>query len=364
MSHAQQPTSESADPLFNVKKFGAIGDGLADDTAAIQRAIDAAGQVSGGVFFPPGVYLSSTLQMRSHVALVATATWSYHRNGSAVIRLRDDHADCLIDLRGTIGARLSGIALDGCELGQSIVGVFLDGAGHKEEETLVLENTRVAHFTGDAVSLLNVWGFTVRHCMFIFNGGNGLTVTRWDGFIYHNIINNCKGYGIALMSPNASITMVGNRVEWNGKGNLFIERGGNYQINDNYFDRAGGPGVHIAGGDGEGERIGTITMTGNLFYRNGAKSEAGTHASCHVLLKNADGVVMTGNTFRIGGNDSGAGTIAPSFGIILGGLKNSIIKDNVLNNGATQSLVLDLGGHDANSIIKDNIGSLASKAWA
>lgn len=44
-------------PIFNVRDFGAIGDGRENDTAAIQRAIDAAGEIGRGtVFFPDGVY--------------------------------------------------------------------------------------------------------------------------------------------------------------------------------------------------------------------------------------------------------------------------------------------------------------------
>ena len=40
----------------NVKSFGAVGDGIADDTAAIQAAVNA----SDGVFFPTGTYKVST----------------------------------------------------------------------------------------------------------------------------------------------------------------------------------------------------------------------------------------------------------------------------------------------------------------
>lgn len=41
---------------FNVKDYGAVGDGTADDTTAIRAAITAAEVTGGIVFFPPGTY--------------------------------------------------------------------------------------------------------------------------------------------------------------------------------------------------------------------------------------------------------------------------------------------------------------------
>ena len=43
--------------MYSVKDFNAVGDGIADDTAAVQAAYDAAVQGGGGtLFFPPGQY--------------------------------------------------------------------------------------------------------------------------------------------------------------------------------------------------------------------------------------------------------------------------------------------------------------------
>lgn len=47
--------------MNNVRDFGASGDGISKDTAAIQKAIDAGGMA----YFPPGIYLSGTLYLKS-----------------------------------------------------------------------------------------------------------------------------------------------------------------------------------------------------------------------------------------------------------------------------------------------------------
>ncbi|HZM02550.1 MAG TPA: glycoside hydrolase family 28 protein [Candidatus Saccharimonadales bacterium] len=60
----------SGPALFNVRDYGAKGDGAALETAAITRAIDACAGAGGGVVYvPPGNYLTGTLILQSHVTL-------------------------------------------------------------------------------------------------------------------------------------------------------------------------------------------------------------------------------------------------------------------------------------------------------
>ena len=60
--------------VFSIRDYGAIGDGSALDTAAINRAIEACSKAGGGqVLFPPGRYLSGTVRLQSHVALFLDA---------------------------------------------------------------------------------------------------------------------------------------------------------------------------------------------------------------------------------------------------------------------------------------------------
>lgn len=77
----QASTAEAADNVppvagggvFNVRQFGAKGDGQSKDTMAIQAAMDAAGSAGGRVYLPPGKYLCGTVRFRSHVTLFLEA---------------------------------------------------------------------------------------------------------------------------------------------------------------------------------------------------------------------------------------------------------------------------------------------------
>jgi polygalacturonase len=55
---------------YNVKDFGATGDGTTNDTAAVSKAIEKASTDGGGVVnFPPGKYMVASARIRSNVCL-------------------------------------------------------------------------------------------------------------------------------------------------------------------------------------------------------------------------------------------------------------------------------------------------------
>src|SRR5688572_5408702 len=63
-----QPTFR--DKAYNVKDFGATGDGATNDTAAVSKAIETASNDGGGtVHFPPGKYMVASARIRSNVCL-------------------------------------------------------------------------------------------------------------------------------------------------------------------------------------------------------------------------------------------------------------------------------------------------------
>ena len=74
------PTAQRAARVYDVTAFGARGDGRANDTGAIQRAVAAARDADGGtVFFPGGSYLLGEelkLEGLNHVWFCGTGTAS------------------------------------------------------------------------------------------------------------------------------------------------------------------------------------------------------------------------------------------------------------------------------------------------
>ncbi|MXO04845.1 glycoside hydrolase family 28 protein [Flavobacterium sp. HBTb2-11-1] len=60
----------SAQKVFDIKKYGAVGDGKTLNTKAIQKAIDAANKSKGGrILFSKGTFLSGSIVLKSNVEL-------------------------------------------------------------------------------------------------------------------------------------------------------------------------------------------------------------------------------------------------------------------------------------------------------
>jgi hypothetical protein len=351
---AKSASKDVTDTVVNVRDFGAKGDGKSDDTKSIQLAIDTAAARGGSVLVPPGVYRSGELQLRPHVSIAGTPAWDYEHGFGSAIQLADEHARCLLNITGAFGATIDGLSLDGGKLGAGVHGVWLNKPDYgKQEDTFRIERSQVANFSGDGVRLTRAWCFSIRHSMIAYNAGDGISLRGWDGFFLDNWLSGNRGAGFAAREENASCTFTGNRIEWNREG-ILIVGGDGYNITGNFFDRAGTVGLAILGGK-------QMNITGNFVKRSGKIAEPGSHDSCQIRLERARGVTCCGNNLQVGRDDGNKGLWSPSYGIVYKELQNCVISNNVLDEGAIQQLMLDMGGHTG-AVVKDNPGSLSAHA--
>ena len=113
--------SDRGAQVFNVREFGAVGDGRRLDTEALQKALDRCGEAGGGtVRLPAGTYLSAPLTLRSQTRVQLDA--------GTTLLATDERAPFEGPSPGTFKPFISGRELTGVTLAGPGV---IDGAGAK-----------------------------------------------------------------------------------------------------------------------------------------------------------------------------------------------------------------------------------------
>jgi polygalacturonase len=175
--------------VFNVRDFGATGDGKSLDSAAIQKTLDACGDAGGGtVLLPPGTYLSRPLVIRTKTRLLVEK--------GATLRATDDPADYKrADKPNTFNPFLSGEDLEDVTIAG---GGVIDGTGSRWWVPAEAARQKKAGYTlprPNLIVLTRVTNLVVRD------------VTLRNSPKFHLVPTECDGVsvsGITILAPERS----------------------------------------------------------------------------------------------------------------------------------------------------------------
>lgn len=216
--------------VFNVRTYGATGDGVTNDTAAINAALSAITTAGGGVlFFPPGTYLTDgghAPPPYSHI-VGSEPVGRYWGDVAAAppslcsLRLRagTSQAGMLLFGASYTAGSIQNITLVGGHVGVGKVGIRF--ATPDGEQNVIVRGVGVVGFSGDGVTgRLFVQRWT--DCLIAGNDGWGMSCKdpdNWsDTWISHSLIANNALGGLLFDSSvdSGEVVLSSVRVERSG----------------------------------------------------------------------------------------------------------------------------------------------------
>lgn len=169
--------AEQAIQLFNVRDYGAVGNGTTLDTAAIQSAIDACTEAGGGkVRVPAGHYVIGTVEIKSNVTLSlehGAELWGSQDMKDYPTRelrpAREGQSQCLLYAEDATNIRLEGL---GVIDGRGTPDAFPKRRGKDDRPRLIrFENCERVTFSGLTYKNPAFWGIHLVDCKDVYFTG-------------------------------------------------------------------------------------------------------------------------------------------------------------------------------------------------
>jgi len=235
--------------IYNVMDYGATGDGVTNDTAAIQAAVNAAEAAGGGeVYVPPGTYIVSgdgdasdgCIMLYSNISLVGAG------EGTTTIKLQDGSTQ---DISGIIrdesgvpqsNISISNFTIDGNSANTSgkVDGFFV---GVTPEKNQVLDPNEPAdtNITVNNVESKNNSGYgfdphekgiglVIENSISHDNGLDGFTLDgQYNATLTNDLAYNNARSGFNIVTSSQGVTLNNDTASGNAEDGVIVQRGSN-----------------------------------------------------------------------------------------------------------------------------------------
>lgn len=259
--------------LVSVKDFGAVGDGVTDDTAAFQAAIDS----KRSLYIPDGIYLISS-------TLIITATDSLCIAGNNFGHVNDQTAGSVIKFTGSASPA---IRVQGGAIGVKISGLFLD----------------IQDSSSDGFDFGGAWHLKLQDCV-VRNARYGVYL-HYDSPDYFSGVaeltscyfSKCTN-GVKTSKVDINVVKVDNCTFFDGVNGVLIGDSGsassvrNFIVRDSLFEANTGYDVGVVAGGAQ-----QLLVDGNYFEENTASALARVYVTDDVHSPRSSAVSITNNTF-------------------------------------------------------------------
>jgi hypothetical protein len=297
--HIKAPPQVKATPVNNVRDFGAVGDGVTDDTNAIQNAANNAAATGKGVFFPAGTYLHAEPITFSGVSVTGVGAGSIlvanNVNGSA-ITLTDN------------GVSIQNMVVST----QGLVAPIVGAPGTPSANLMVLRAT----------------SFTVAHNNFVQGNHFAAVVvqTSSEGSINSNLADGAGDFlDIGVMIQQGVNITVANNLFQNEDLGIFIFPSSNPSVGrfDSYF-------IAIVS-----NTIGNVTWPTRTsaiqVYTTAILDIAQNTIQMSTAFNGSSSIQVEGcDQFQIAGNDTWGGTFGMEIGV--SGPTGNMVTQNTIHN--------------------------------
>ena len=289
--------------IYNVRDYGATGDGSSNDRAAIQRALDDAYTAGGGsVYLPAGTYAiaptdgnkatTAGLQIRDNVTVYGDGM------GDTVIKVMDGYAGGMTGIMRTpygqenANITVRDLTLDGNRANTTgkVDGWFngyIPGQDGKDTN-ITLERMEIKNASGYGFDPHEqTVGLVIRDSVAHGNGLDGFVADYIvDGLFENNVSYGNDRHGFNIVTSTNDFTMRNNVAYDNNGGGIVIQRGS--------FDIPHPENIRIEGGEVYGNRLegilvkltNDVTIEGVKIYENGSAGIRVFGAHSNVIKNN------------------------------------------------------------------------------